>query len=123
MGDVVVTRIYGGTGRAPGDARVLVDRLWPRGVTREAADLDEWAKDAAPSPELRRWYAHEVSRFDEFRERYELELHEAPAVDAVMHLLDVAASSRLVLLTATRDLSHSSAHVLAAELVRIAASR
>ncbi len=123
MGDIVVTRIYGDDGRAAGDARVLVDRLWPRGVTRDAADLDEWAKDAAPSPELRRWYAHDVARFDEFRQRYEFELRETPAAQTVTHLLDLTASSRLVLITAARDLEHSSARVLADELARVAATR
>ncbi|MGC8498464.1 MAG: DUF488 domain-containing protein [Acidimicrobiales bacterium] len=123
MGAVVVTRIYGDPGRGAGDVRVLVDRLWPRGITRAAADLDEWARDAAPSPELRRWYAHDEARFDEFRQRYELELREAPAVLAVTHLADLAVSSRLVLITATRDLARSSARVLADELARVAAAR
>ena len=122
MGDVVVTRIYQDPGRSAGEVRVLVDRLWPRGVTRVAADLDEWAKDAAPRPELRRWYAHDVARFAQFRQRYELELREAPALEAVAHLRVLAASSRLVLLTAARDVAHSSARVLADELARVAAT-
>ena len=123
MGDVAVTRIYQDPGRRVGEVRVLVDRLWPRGISRVAADLDEWAKDAAPSPGLRHWYAHDETRFEEFRQRYELELREAPAVRVVTHLADLAASSRLVLITATRDVSHTSARVLADELARLAATR
>ena len=59
--------------------RVLVDRLWPRGITKAEAALDEWLKDVAPSTELRRWYGHDVERFDEFARRYRAELRRPPA--------------------------------------------
>ena len=59
-------------------ARILVDRLWPRGVTKEALALTEWAKELAPSTALRQWYGHEASRWDEFRQRYAAELRQQP---------------------------------------------
>lgn len=95
-----------------GTYRVLVDRLWPRGMSRKAARLDEWLKDAAPSTGLRRWYDHQLERFDEFTLRYQAELDRPPAVHAVDHLLDLAYVHEVVLLTATRDLEHSGARVL-----------
>jgi uncharacterized protein YeaO (DUF488 family) len=91
---------------------VLVDRLWPRGVAKADLPLDEWSKDVAPSTELRRWYGHDVDRFDEFERRYRAELREPPAAAAVEHLRTVASRRRVVLLTATRDVEHSGAQVL-----------
>lgn len=97
-----------------GDAgyRVLVDRLWPRGTTRADAALDEWLKDVAPTAELRRWYGHDVHRFDEFARRYHAELHRSPASAAVAHLVGLARAQPITLLTATRDVEHSGARVL-----------
>jgi uncharacterized protein YeaO (DUF488 family) len=92
--------------------RVLVDRLWPRGISKKAASLDEWLKDVAPSTELRRWYGHQLDRFDQFARRYRLELERPPASPAVKHLLEIARSREVLLLTATRDLEHSGARVL-----------
>ncbi|HET8738368.1 MAG TPA: DUF488 family protein [Acidimicrobiia bacterium] len=97
--------------------RVLVDRLWPRGLTKEEANLDEWLKDVAPSTELRRWYGHEASRFDEFAHRYRAELEESPAAEAVAHLLELSSRKPVILLlTATKDLDISGARVLADHL-------
>ena len=93
--------------------RVLVDRIWPRGVSKEKAHLDEWLKDVAPSTELRHWYGHDPDRFAEFRRRYLKELHDTGHRQAVEHLRDLAAHHRLTLLTATRDVAHSQAAVLA----------
>ncbi|MFJ9442425.1 DUF488 domain-containing protein [Kitasatospora sp. NPDC101235] len=93
--------------------RVLVDRVWPRGVRKEDAHLDEWLRDVAPSTELRRWYGHEPSRYAEFRRRYHAELRDAGHRDAVGHLRELAGHGRLTLLTATRDVDHSQAAVLA----------
>jgi len=109
-----VVRVYDDPGRRPGEHRVLVDRLWPRGVQKAALDLDEWAKDAAPSTELRRWYAHDPERFAEFASRYRAELGGEPGLSAVERLRRCVSSShgRLVLLTATRDVEHSGAAVL-----------
>ena len=68
--DVELERIYDAGPRTGPRHRVLVDRLWPRGISKAKADLDEWLKDVAPSTELRRWYGHDVDLFDEFRRRY-----------------------------------------------------
>jgi len=96
----------------PAGYRVLVDRLWPRGIRTADANLDEWLKEAAPSTELRRWYGHDPARFPEFARRYRAELRRPPASGAVDHLLRVGAIRSLVLLTATGDVEHSGARVL-----------
>lgn len=108
--DITLARIYDDA--TPGTYRVLVDRLWPRGVSKTEAALDEWPKEVAPSTELRRWYGHQPARFDEFALRYQAELDRPPALHAVDHLLDLAHTHEVVLLTATRDLEHSGARVL-----------
>ena len=98
----------------PGDGtRVLVDRLWPRGLTKAKAALDEWCKDVAPSDELRRWYAHDPSRFEEFGRRYRLELQDPTRAEALAHLRGLAKDRRLTLLTGTRRPEISEAAVLA----------
>lgn len=109
---VSVVRVYEDPGRDAGDQRVLVDRLWPRGLAKAALDYDEWAKDVAPSAELRRWYGHVPERFSEFARRYKAELAKTPGADIVSRLTDTAHKGRLVLLTATRDVEHSGAAVL-----------
>jgi uncharacterized protein YeaO (DUF488 family) len=113
-GRVTVARIYDDA--ADAGRRVLVDRVWPRGVSKDAARLDRWLKDIAPSTELRRWYGHDPARFTEFRRRYEAELSGSPAAGALQSLRDLAAEHPVVLLTATRDVPHSHAAVLAALL-------
>jgi uncharacterized protein YeaO (DUF488 family) len=103
----------------PGDGRrILVDRLWPRGLSKSAAAVDEWAKAVAPSDELRRWYGHEQAKFAAFRARYGAELRMADRAEALAHLRDLARSGPITLLTATRDVEHSQAAVLAARLRR-----
>lgn len=109
---VTVVRVYEDPGRTAGEHRVLVDRLWPRGLAKAAVDHDEWAKDVAPSAELRRWYGHLPERFEEFARRYRQELDGPDAQDEVARLAGVARRQRLVLLTATRDVPHSGAAVL-----------
>jgi uncharacterized protein YeaO (DUF488 family) len=96
--------------------RVLVDRLWPRGVSKEKAAVDEWAKDVAPSDGLRRWYGHEPDKFAEFARRYRAELTASPGKEAVGRLRAVSKKKPVVLLTATRDVDHSGAAVLLAAL-------
>ncbi len=93
--------------------RVLVDRVWPRGMSKAAARLDEWSKEVAPSTELRRWYGHDPSRFDEFVRRYREELARPEPAEALRHLRALAREGPLVLLTATRDVRTSQAAVLA----------
>jgi uncharacterized protein YeaO (DUF488 family) len=109
--EVELQRVYDGV-RADAGYRVLVDRLWPRGVTRADVALDEWLKDAAPGTDLRRWYGHDVARFDEFARRYRAELRRPPASIAVDHLIELARATRVTLLTATRDVEHSGARIL-----------
>lgn len=108
---VEVRRIYD-EGDHDDGYRVLVDRLWPRGITKAAAALDEWAKGAAPTADLRRWYGHDPARFDEFARRYRDELRRSPASSAVDRLRQAMRTRRVVLLTATRDVAHSGAIVL-----------
>ena len=91
--------------------RVLVDRLWPRGVSREKARLDDWARELAPSAELRRWFGHDPGRFDEFRHRYREELAAHP--DELEALRVRARSGRLTLVFGARDTEHNDAVVLA----------
>ena len=99
-------------------ARILVDRVWPRGLTKERAKLDEWCKEIAPSTELRRWYAHDPARFEEFKKRYRAELREPARADALARLKSLARTSRVTLLTATKELELSQAAVLADLLKR-----
>jgi uncharacterized protein YeaO (DUF488 family) len=96
---------------------VLVDRLWPRGLAKASAPFDRWLKDVAPSPALRAFYGHRPERFAEFARRYREELRDDPT-GAVAELVALARSGPVVLLTATRDLEHSSARVLATHLRR-----
>lgn len=105
-----IHRIY--EAPAPPGYRVLVDRLWPRGVKKIDAGLDEWLKDVAPSTGLRRWYDHDTARFDEFSRRYRDELEVEPTAAAVRHLIERGALGSVILITATRDVEHSGARVL-----------
>jgi uncharacterized protein YeaO (DUF488 family) len=91
--------------------RVLIDRLWPRGVSKEEARLDEWARELAPSSELRRWFAHDPAKFDEFRRRYRRELDEHD--EQVRELRRRARAGRLTLVYGARDTEHNDAVVLA----------
>ncbi len=109
---VKVRRAYEERRRGDG-ARVLVDRIWPRGLTKEKADLDEWCKPVAPSTALRKWYDHDPERFEEFGRRYRAELDEPERADALQHLRDLAKHRALTLLTATKHADISEAAVLA----------
>lgn len=110
--NIRVRRVYEEPSADDG-ARVLVDRVWPRGLRKDAARLDEWAKDVAPSTELRKWYGHDPDKFDEFRRRYTAELAEDGPRQALDQLRDMAASGPLTLLTATKAVDISQAAVLA----------
>ena len=114
MDAIDVGRIYGAA--AADGARVLVDRLWPRGVSKEDAALDLWARDVAPTDELRRWYDHDPDRFEEFERRYRAELADDDHRGALDELLELAAERGVVLLTATKTVDLSHAAVLAAVL-------
>ncbi len=90
--------------------RVLTDRLWPRGVSKEDAQLDKWAKEIAPSPELRKWFDHEPDRFEEFRKRYKSEL--SAKNELLSNLKDMATEQTVTLLYAAKDETHNHAIVL-----------
>ena len=109
MPDIRLKRAY--QPASPDDgARVLVERLWPRGVTKAEAALDAWERDIAPSPGLRKWYGHDIDRWEEFRARYRSEL--ADRRPALERLRELARAGRLTLVFAARDPDHSSAAVL-----------
>ena len=99
-------------------ARILVDRLWPRGISKARARLDEWCTQVAPSTELRTWYHHDPDRFDEFTRRYIAELEGAEPAAAVAHLRELATQGPVTLLTATKRPEISAAAVLAGTLAR-----
>lgn len=112
---ILLRRVYDDP--APdGGFRVLVDRVWPRGLSKDAAHLDEWMKEVAPSTLLRRWYGHRPERFTEFRRRYLAELADPQPAAAMNRLRELARKRRVILLTATRDVDHSQAAVLAEQL-------
>ena len=112
MSEIRVRRVYDAPSPADG-ARVLVDRIWPRGLRKDAARLTEWAKDAAPSTELRQWYGHDPEKFQEFRRRFLDELSGRPQRAELGKLRALAAAGPVTLLTATRDVDISQAAVLA----------
>ncbi len=113
--EVRTKRAYEPPARSDG-FRVLVDRLWPRGLRRDDAAIDEWAKELAPSDELRRWYGHDPKRFPEFRRRYLAELAERRR--ELSALRRRAREGRVTLLFATREPELSNAAVLAEALRR-----
>jgi uncharacterized protein YeaO (DUF488 family) len=97
---------------------VLVDRLWPRGLSKERAHLDEWCKEVAPSTELRQWYGHDPDLYDEFARRYRAELDEPERAAAFAKLRELAAHGPLTLLTASKRSDISEAAVLAGLLTK-----
>jgi uncharacterized protein YeaO (DUF488 family) len=109
MASISIKRIYDKSASTDG-MRILVDRLWPRGVSKEAAALDLWAKDIAPSAELRTWFDHRNDRFAEFKKRYLLELRSNPVVP---ELLDGIGKRKATLLYGAKDAAVNHAVVLA----------
>ncbi len=108
-----VKRIYEPPDESDG-YRVLVERLWPRGVSKERAQLHLWLKEVAPSPQLRQWYAHDPAKWDEFQKQYWAELEQATA--AVAQLRQLLKQGTLTLVYAARDEQRNSAIVLKAFL-------
>ena len=108
-GKVRLKRAYEDPAEEDG-TRILVDRLWPRGIAKKVAAIDLWAKDLAPSTELRKWFGHESARWPEFRRRYaaELDQHRQQLED----LRELAAQGPITLVYAARDQSHNHAIVL-----------
>jgi len=109
---VRAARVYDTPGRGDG-VRVLVDRVWPRGLSREDSRIGQWCKQVAPSTELRKWYAHDPARFAEFSRRYRAELEDPDRAAALQHLRALAQSHVLTLVTASKAVEISQAAVLA----------
>jgi uncharacterized protein YeaO (DUF488 family)/DNA-binding MarR family transcriptional regulator len=117
---VSVQRVYDAVSAKAG-ARILVDRLWPRGIPKSDPRVGDWMPDVAPSTELRKWYGHQEPLFAQFAERYRKELRDrGPELEILRSLM---AKGPLTLLTATRDVEHSAARVLAGELDRLGPRR
>jgi uncharacterized protein YeaO (DUF488 family) len=108
-------RVYEPPGPDDG-TRILVDRLWPRGISKAKAAVDIWIKEIAPSPELRKWFSHEDTKWEEFRERYWKELEANPV--NVQRLKDLSAKGKITLIFSTRDEERNSAAVLRDYLLR-----
>ena len=107
--NITIKRIY--DTKEPGDGyRVLVDRLWPRGISKEKASWDEWLKNIAPSTALRQWFAHDPVRWDAFRKKYDEELDGNG--EAVSHLLRLARKGKVTLLYSARNTEHNEAAAL-----------
>jgi uncharacterized protein YeaO (DUF488 family) len=102
-------RVYDAPAKADG-RRVLVDRIWPRGLTKRKARVDEWLKEIAPSTELRKWFAHDPARWKEFKKRYTAELDDQG--DQVEHLARAAKQRTVTLLFSAKDTEHNNAVAL-----------
>lgn len=109
MASIATKRVYDPPSANDG-LRILVDRIWPRGLSKKAAALDHWLKDVAPSTELRKWFGHDPERWAEFRKRYKKEL---AANDAVGELRTLVKGRRTTLVFAASDTAHNNAVVLA----------
>lgn len=107
--DIKIKRVYDEPEKSDG-TRILVDRIWPRGVSKEDAKLKDWIKEIAPSTELRKWFDHKEERFEEFSKRYKKELESQ--TDLVNSLLQHAKENQLTLLYGARDEKHNQAIVL-----------
>ncbi len=118
--EVSIKRVYDPSTQADG-RRILVDRIWPRGLTKEKAGIALWLKEVAPSTELRKWYGHEPAKWPEFRERYLEELARDPA--ALQRLRAEAAAGRTTLVFAAHDAERSNAAVLVEALSHIHADK
>ncbi|MGX6444888.1 DUF488 domain-containing protein [Neobacillus sp. K501] len=119
MPEIFLKRVYDPYDETDG-YRILVDRLWPRGISKENARLSEWMKEIAPSPDLRKWFCHKPELFEEFRMRY---VNELRTDEQKLHLMDqmigMASQDRVTLLYGAKDSIHNHALVLKEELTRI----
>jgi len=105
--EIRIKRVYASIG--DDGLRILVDRLWPRGLSKEQVHADLWLREVAPSTELRKWFGHAPDRWEEFKKRYSCELRENPEV---RHLLDLANEGKITLLFSARDIKHNHARAL-----------
>ncbi|MEO7478252.1 MAG: DUF488 domain-containing protein [Lysobacteraceae bacterium] len=117
MHTIVLKRAYEPYASTDG-LRILVDRLWPRGVTKSAAHIDLWLKEIAPTTDLRKWFGHDPSRWDEFQVRYRDELEHNP--EPVEHILECARKGSVTLVFSARDVEHNDAVVLKSYLESLA---
>lgn len=108
---IQICRIYADQQPDKG-TRVLVDRIWPRGISKEQARLDHWYRDIAPSAELRKWFGHDPQRWAAFRQKYRKELKDEAQQERLSELADMARSDGLVLLYGAKDSEHNQAVVL-----------
>ncbi len=115
MNTIAIKRIYEEVSKKDG-YRILVDRLWPRGVRKENAHLDEWNKDVAPSTELRKWFGHKAERFDEFEKRYAVEL--AAKTEELNRIRALAKEKAVTLLYAAKDTERNQAVILKNILIK-----
>ncbi len=113
--DIQLKRAYQPPAAADG-IRILVDRLWPRGLTKAAAAVDRWMRDLAPSTELRRWFGHDPSRWDEFRRKYARELRERE--DLLAEVRSLGRQGRITLVFGARDETHNDAVALREVLLK-----
>ena len=112
---IALKRVYVAPGKSDG-CRVLVDRLWPRGVSRKSAKVDYWIKDVAPSAPLRKWFAHDPEKWSEFKKRYFQELK--GNADSVKQIRSLARQRKVTLLFGARDEKHNNAVALRTYLAR-----
>lgn len=110
--EIQIKRVYDSADTEDGK-RILVDRLWPRGLSKEKAAIDLWEKDVAPSVSLRKWFGHDPDKFDDFRNKYREELENNPAVKYLEDMIhDLGKVKRVTLLFAAKDEIHNQAAVL-----------
>jgi len=112
---VKLKRVYEPPSREDG-YRVLVERLWPRGIRKKDLPLDAWLRDIAPSTELRKWFGHDPTRWGEFQRRYVKELRAGPALQQLRTLAERASQGTVTLLFSSHDMEHNNAVVLKSEI-------
>ncbi|GBD39800.1 hypothetical protein HRbin37_02086 [bacterium HR37] len=108
---IKIKRVYDLPSKDDGE-RFLVERLWPRGIRKEALCITGWLKDLAPSHDLRKWFSHDLKKWEEFKKRYELELEEPEKQNLLKQLAQKALNQNITLLYSARDTKHNSAVVL-----------
>jgi len=106
-----VKRVYEEPEEADGE-RILVDRIWPRGLSKEKARLSDWRKELAPSNELRKWFGHDPERWGEFKERYRAELEEAGKMEEVREISGMAEEGNVTLIFGAKDTEYNNARAL-----------
>jgi len=111
--NIKIKRVYEQPDKDDG-RRILVDRLWPRGLTKEKAGVDLWLKDIAPSTELRKWFGHDPDRWEEFKERYRAELEEVDKMGVLRDIAKWAREENVTLLFGAKDTRHNDAQALEA---------